>query len=354
MDYIPLAFQFFAVTISRFKLLMLNKLACSGKTEIGSLPIVTQPRENAMSAENRSHLAAATAAVATANFFWGYNYIATKYALKEIDPFALHLLRVTTVALLLLLLLRHQGLRLGNVLKHWRPALVPAFGMLLSQLFWLYGLHFTSASHSSLMYTLMPIFTSIIAFSLIGERLRLEQILGITLAFVGAFILAGEDGLTFESHYLLGDLITLAAVVGWAIYTVLSKPLATRLGAVPTLVLMLLLGWPVSLLLTAGPAAAQPWGTVSPTAWAGAAFLLLLGTFGAYILFQFSLKHLQSSVVAAFSYSQPVLVAIFSVLLLGEVLSVYFYVSAALIFAGLLIARYAGRRTRSLAPAVVD
>jgi drug/metabolite transporter (DMT)-like permease len=305
-----------------------------------------------MSADDRSSLAAATAAVGAANLFWGFNYVATKFALNEIDPFALHLVRVSAVALLMWFVLRRRGMGLREVLRHWRPALIPAAGLLISQISYLYGLHFTSPTHSALLYTLLPIFTAIMAYSLISERLRPAQVWGIAIAFVGAFILAGEDGLTLDSRYLLGDLITLVAVVGWAVYTVLSKPLATRIGSIPTLVLMLVMGWPLSLALMAGPAAGQAWGAVSPLAWSGAAFLILLGTFGAYICYQFSLKHLQSSVVAAFSYSQPVLTALFSVALLGEVLTVYFYTAAVLIFAGLMTARYAGRRKRALAPAV--
>ena len=298
-----------------------------------------------------SKLAAATAAVAAANVFWGFNYVATKFALFEIDAFALHIVRVTAVLLLMLLVLRHRGRRFVDVMKHWRAGIIPAAGILVSQLCYLYGLQFTSPAHSALMYTLLPIFAAVMAFFLISERLRPAQVVGIGIAFVGAFVLAGEDGLTFESRYLLGDLITLTAVVGWALYTVLSKPLATRIGAIPTLVLMLALGWPVSLALTAGPAAGQAWGEVSLTAWAGAAFLILLGTFGAYVFYQFSLKHLQSSIVAAFAYSQPVLAAICSVIFLGEVLSAFFYASFVLIFMGLMIARYAGRGRREAAPA---
>ncbi|HUX08247.1 MAG TPA: DMT family transporter [Acidobacteriota bacterium] len=310
-------------------------------------------REKEMREGSTRDLAAATAAVAAANVFWGFNYVATKFALFEIDAFALHLVRVTAVLLLMLMLLvlRRRGRRFTDVLKHWRAAIIPAAGLLASQVCYLYGLQFTSPAHSALMYTLLPIFTALMAFFLISERLRPAQVVGIGIAFVGAVVLAGEDGLTLESRYLLGDMITFVAVIGWALYTVLSKPLATRIGAIPTLVLMLAMGWPVSLALTLGPTAAQPWAEVSLTAWAGAAFLILLGTFGAYVFYQFSLKHLQSSIVAAFAYSQPVLAAIFSVILLGEVLSAFFYASFALIFAGLMIARYGGRGRREAVPA---
>ena len=292
-----------------------------------------------MSEGSRDGLAAATAAVAAANALWGFNYISTKTALAEIDSFALLLLRFLLVTPLLWLVVRRRGGSLRALLRHGGSAVLPALGMVSSQLFYLIGLNYTSPSHSALMYTLLPIFTAILAAALIDDRIGWVQAAGIGVAFVGAFILAAEDGLSFESRYLLGDLITLLAVVGWALFTVLSKPLTARIGSLNTLMLTFAVGIVGVVPLTAISAANQDWAAVGPLAWGGAAYLILGGTLTAYLLYQYSLKRLSAAVVAAFAYSQPVLAALFSVLLGVEVLSGQFYIAAALIIGGLVIAR---------------
>ena len=291
-----------------------------------------------MSEGSKDGIAAATLAVAAANALWGFNYIATKTALAQIDSFALLLLRFLFVTPLLYLVVRRRGGSLKALLHNWREALLPALGMVASQLFYLIGLNYTSPSHSALMYTLLPVFTAILALVLINDRISAIQTLGIAIAFVGAFILAAEDGLTFESRYLLGDLITLLAVVGWALFTVLSKPLTARIGSINTLMLMFAVGVVLVVPLTIVSAVGQDWAAVSPLAWGGAAYLILCGTLSAYLLYQYSLKRLSAAIVAAFAYSQPVLAALFSVLLGIEVLSIKFYIAAALIIAGLAIA----------------
>jgi len=189
-----------------------------------------------------------------------------------------------------------------------------------------------------MMYSLVPIFTAILAFLLIAERISLPRVIGIGIAFAGALILASEDGLSFESRFLLGDLFVLGAAVCWSLYIVLSKPLVERVGAIGTLTLVITLGIPLALPLTILPAIAQPWREVTPLGYASIAYIVLGGTFAGLLCYQFALKKLPASMVALFSYTIPVIVAVFSVVLLGETLSPVFFAAAALIFAGLLIA----------------
>jgi len=285
-------------------------------------------------------IAVGTAAIAAACLFWAFNYIPTKVAVGEIDPLALLLVRlVFTVPLcLLVLLVRRESPR--SLLPYWRQGLPLALlavtgDMLLFQ----FALKYTTPAHAALVYVLIPIFVAIMAFLLIGERIGLSRIAGIGIAFVGAVILVSEDGITFESRYLLGDLLMLGAAFCWALYVVLSKPLVERIGATRTITLVLALGLPLALPLTIVPAIAQPWHRVSPLAFASVAYIVLGGTLAGYICYQFALKKLPASFVAMSAYAMPVLVAVFSVLLLRETLSLAFFGSAALIFAGLLIAR---------------
>jgi drug/metabolite transporter (DMT)-like permease len=94
---------------------------------------------------------------------------------------------------------------------------------------------------------------------------------------------------------------------------------------------------------TLGPALAQDWSHISPLGWATAWYLVIFGTVLAYFTHQYALKRLPAVLIAAASYSQPVLAALFSMLLLGEQLPPTFFISAALIFTGLVLTQFVGR-----------
>lgn len=298
---------------------------------------MTQPGDR-----GSGHEARGAAAISVAALLWGFNYVNTKFALGQFDPFALTLVRVAVSTLFFrfaLILARKRPLKFR---EHWRSFLLPSiFGIVGAQLLWVYGLEFTTPSHSALMFTLMPIMTAILAAVILGERLSLLQYAGIVVAFAGAVTLATEGGISFASDYLYGDLMTLAAFFCFALYTVLSKPLVLRHGPNRVLALNYLISLPFLLPFTLLPALEQSWAGdgITPLGWGALAYLVLFATIGTSHLHQYSLKHLPSTTVAVFANLQPVFAAAASVALGFEQLSSTFYLSAALIFLGLLLFR---------------
>lgn len=284
-------------------------------------------------------------AVGGAVLLWSYNYLPAKVAVSEIDPSALLLARLLLVAPLYLLTLRLRGGGLAELLPHWRRGLLlAALAIGGDMALYLYGLKFTTPSHAALMYVLVPLMVLVLARLMLAEPMGLRKVAGITLAMAGALLLATEDGISFESRYLLGDLLVLGAAACWSLYVVLSKPLAERIGSLRTLTLVILLGIPLVAPAAIAPALRQPWGEVSAAALLSVVYVAVGGTFAAYICYQTALRKLPASVVAPFAYTVPVITALLSVLLMGEVLTVMFFVSAALIFAGLALVRLEGKR----------
>ena len=291
-----------------------------------------------MSEGGQRGFAVGIAAICAAALIWGFNYIPTKIALGEMDPLTLQLVRVAGAVPLYLLLLRLRGVRIGQLMGHWREALpLAALAILGDQLLFLFGLSHTTTSHAAMMYILVPLVVPILAFFLIGERVGLLRVAGIAVAFCGAFVLVSEEGLTFESRYLAGDLMVLAAAVCWACYVVLSKPLVEKIGAIRTTSLVFILALPLVLPFTLPAALAHDWGRVTPLGAASVASVIVGATFLGYICYLSALKRLPASAVAPFSYTVPIIVAVLSTWLLHEVLTANFYSAAALIFAGLVL-----------------
>lgn len=57
------------------------------------------------------------------------------------------------------------------------------------------------------------------------------------------------------------------------------------------------------------------WATLMPRVWAEAAFVVLCGTYIAYIMMTKAQKHLQPTVVAMYNYVQPLVACIVSVMM---------------------------------------
>ena len=109
------------------------------------------------SEQGREHEARGTAAISVAALLWGFNYVNTKFALGQFNPFALTLVRVAVSTLFFVLVLRLSREQPLRIRDHWRSFLILSiFGIVGAQLLWIYGLEFTTPSHSALMFTLMP------------------------------------------------------------------------------------------------------------------------------------------------------------------------------------------------------
>ena len=276
-------------------------------------------------------------AVSGSTFIWGFGYVVAKYSLLHLSPYALLFWRTFFSAVIAISVFYISGKRIRDYLPFWKEfVLLAAGGVAFNQLLWLVGLTYTTPSHSVLIYTLLPFFTGLFATMFLNERMDFRKWVGIVVAFIGAIILLTEKGVDFRNKYFLGDIITLGALIFWALYTAFSKRTVEKLGTTATMGMTFLFG-----LIMVSPLGFV-WGfnkdvsTIDPVGWSSILYVIFISTMVALYLYTFSLKHLPSSTVASFIYLQPVVAAVASVLLLGEKLSLMFFVAAFLIFAGLL------------------
>jgi drug/metabolite transporter (DMT)-like permease len=262
-------------------------------------------------------------------------HIIAKGAVMAIGPLAVALLRFVGASTALLL---HQRLR-----GPW-PGIerrdVPRFlwlGILvipLNQGFFLFGLARSTASHASLLYALTPLAVLLLARRLLGEGAVLSKLLGTLVAFTGVGIILLERGLAHELTVLVGDLMILLAVFAWALYTVLSKPLSMKYGAMAVTTWSIVAGTVFSLPAFLIPGAVPPLDTIRPDVWGGILYLAIGTSVIAYPLWMYALRHLEASKVAITTNLQPILTAILSWIFFRERFTPGFFIGATLVLAG--------------------
>jgi drug/metabolite transporter (DMT)-like permease len=204
----------------------------------------------------------------------------------------------------------------------------------INQGLFLFGLSRSTPSHASLLYALTPIVVFLMARRLLDERNARDKIIGIATAFVGVLLILLDRGLAHEAEVLAGDGLLLIAVVAWAAYSVLSKPLLARYDPMTVTAWVIVSGTAMFLPAAAIPGAIPPPGGVTLPVW-GAILYLAVGTsVVAYPLWLYALRRLEASKVAITTNLQPVLTGALSWVFFRERFTPGFLIGAALILGG--------------------
>jgi drug/metabolite transporter (DMT)-like permease len=161
---------------------------------------------------------------------WGFNWPVTKYLLSELPPLTL---RGTTGVigaglLALLAVLSGQSLRVPR--KLW-PRLVLAASLNVGCWMVLMGLAllWLPASEAALIAYTMPIWASILAWPILGERPNLLRVISLVMAFAGLSAIMGGNGFAASVEKLPGIIMALGGAFGFAVGTVLAKKLPLTL-----------------------------------------------------------------------------------------------------------------------------
>lgn len=269
---------------------------------------------------------------------WGFQQVAIKLAAHGVSLVMQGAIR-SAVAFALLVAWSHlRGIPLFCRDRTLLPGLFA--GLLFGTEFALIyaGLAHTTASRMVVFLYIAPVLTALgLALLVPGERLRAVQWAGIGLSFAGIAFAFREGFAAPGRATWLGDLLGLAAAVGWAATTVLirasslarvraEKALAWQLGV--SAPLMLAVSW-----LMGEPGVVQ-W---TPVAAASLAFQSVVVAFASYLTWFWLLTRYLAGRLAVFSFAAPLFGVAFGHLVLGEPLTPAFIVAAALVGAGIAL-----------------
>lgn len=273
-------------------------------------------------------------------FIWAASPVAGKFALRGFSPMALAELRVvgaTTGFLLVYVVLR--GWPSFRFTRHeWAfLALAGLNGVTLNQGLYIAGLARTSVAHTALIVALGPVFVLVIACALRMESLSTGKAIGMAIAFCGAGALTLGKPEHATGATWLGDLLMLAGRVAFAYYAVLLKQGSTRYDTLTLSLCTFGFGAIFLAPFSIRAIALTRWNTVAPAAWEGLAFLIVLASVVAYLLFAYVLTVMTASHAAAYIYLTPFISIALGVWLLAEIITSRVLVGGAMILFGLYL-----------------
>lgn len=275
------------------------------------------------------------AALFTAAALFSINYIISKVGMRAFAPLSFAWLRVSAAALLLNALAGREPMEPAD---RRRVAGFAVLGVVVNQSMFLAGLALTSAHVAAILITTIPVFALAAALVRGDEKATAARIGGIALAAAGALLVIGAEGVAGTRRELIGALLLIVNCASYALYLVLSKRTMARLSARTVVARMFAVGAVALFPVCAWSLAHEEWRAIPAAAWGSLASVILGPTVTAYLLNAWALRHADSSVVAAYTYVQPVLATILAAIFLGETLRPMVALAAVLIFAGVALA----------------
>ena len=275
-------------------------------------------------------------ALTLVSLLFSANYIISKLAMNAFSPLVFAYLRVVGSAVILNALV-HDRTPVSRE-DSWRLASYSLLGVVLNQSLFLGGLSLTSAHVAVILMTTIPAFALAAAIVVGRERATAAKIGGIALAAAGALLVVAGEGFEGARKSLIGDLFILGNSLCYALYLVLSKPIMARLSARRVIAWIFALGTVLMLPISAWPMLHQDWRHIPAQAWLALALVILGPTVAAYLLNAWALANAESSLVATYTYLQPVTTILLAAIFLGESVRPVAIVAAALIFTGIYLA----------------
>lgn len=200
---------------------------------------------------------------------------------------------------------------------------------------WAWSLTQTSVANSTLLNNLMPIFTTLGAWLLFGQRFQAKFLLGMAVAVGGAIAIGVEDLQAVDSH-ITGDVAALLAAMLSATSILSIEQLRVKFSAPIIMLWTSLIGslciFPIVLVIQ---------GDLFPTSWVGWSAVISLGLISQVIgqgLLTYSLKRFSSGQVAVSMLAIPVIAAILAMLIFSEQLSLLNWLAFSAVLVGIYLA----------------
>jgi drug/metabolite transporter (DMT)-like permease len=279
---------------------------------------------------------------------WGASFLFMRQAAPAFGPVALVQVRVTVAAAVLVALLLLRGER--TALRTHAAALgfVGVMNSALPFVLLTYATLFVTGGFAAILNATTPMWTALVGWVWLRERLRRLQWLGLALGFAGvAALLWGRIDLRPHSTQWQVTLAIGAALLGAVAYGTSAAYARKRLAGVPALVVAT--GSQIAAAIVLLPASLFAWPAQTPGAgaWASALALAVACTALAYLLYFRLIARVGAVRAAAVTFLVPVFASLWGWLFLAEEFTLQMLAGGCVILAGTALALGLVRTPRS-------
>ena len=274
--------------------------------------------------------------------FWAGNFIVGKVAtLFDIPPFTLNFYR-WLIAFLILFPFTYKKLyqNLNEIRDNIIPLSIMGFtSITIFNSVVYYSLNYTQVLNGVLMISTIPVLIIFFSSILTSEKVKLPQILGLVISFIGVLIIITK----FEFNKLLnlnlnkGDMWILVAMISWAIYSVMIKEKKINLEPFILLQTLILIGLVFLVPFYIYEILTFQYLAINIPVMLTVGYVVLFAGIGAYIFWIGAIKIIGPSRSGIFLHLMPVFSSLMAIFILGEKLANFHIYGASLILIGIII-----------------
>jgi drug/metabolite transporter (DMT)-like permease len=203
------------------------------------------------------------------------------------------------------------------------------------------GFELVPAGVGTLVTMVEPLMIAMLAALLLGEKLTIYVFIGVVMAIAGSVVLFWPDitATAPQSVSPLGIVYLLICCLGWAVYTIVSKPLLERYDSFTVTAMTMLIAAPIMI-----GAASEPLPVLAARLdlrqWLEVVYLVLAAGIGGTMLWNYGTRHLSSTAAGTFLYLIPVVAVAAGALVLDEKVTVWILAGGLLMLAGVAAAQF--------------
>jgi probable blue pigment (indigoidine) exporter len=268
---------------------------------------------------------------------WGASWPQTKFLLSELPPFTMRTLCGSCGVLFAIAVAVARREHLIPPRGQWGRLFV--LSMLNYGVFVILSTEtqvYLPASQAVVITYTLPIWASLLAWPLLGERPSWRQYLALILAVGGVALLVGVGSVEARAEQLPGVVMGLVAAMLFGLGTVLAKRTPLKLPPATSV------AWQAGLgTLTVGllaPFETADWSRMTEAGWACVAYVATIPMTVAYLAWFRGLRLVPASVAATTVLFSPMVGVLGSTLVLGETLSSRQFVGLAVTLSGVALA----------------
>lgn len=284
--------------------------------------------------------------------FWAGNFVLSRGMHAAIPPLALSFWR-WAVALLLLLIITRQHLRAQWPMfrLHCRyivvQGLLGVFGFTTLLYF---AMQYTTVINAGLVNSCTPVLIVLFSRLLYRETVQPRQWCGVLLSLAGVLWTMAKGELTalWQVSLNQGDLLILTAAVIWALYSARLKRYPHGLHPLAYLTFISIIGLLAIFPFYLAEIQAGYRVAINPATVLTIGYVALFASVVAFIFWNAAVRAIGPAKASPFVHLMPVFSAVLAVLFLDEPLTRYHAQGAALIFSGIFMTTFHGRRGRTL------
>ena len=212
------------------------------------------------------------------------------------------------------------------------------FALTLNQLPFFIGLSITSPIDASIVVTMLPIVTMILAALILKEPITLMKAVGVLVGASGVLLLVFHSPVIHNGKSnFWGNLIVFGAVTSFALYLTLFKDLINRYSSITIMKWMFLFGTICCLPFCYKPFVETDFSALTGATWLRIIYVVGFATFLGYLLIPIGQKVLRPTTLSMYNYIQPVMASMVAVAIGIDVFGLEKALAGVLVFAGVYI-----------------